>query len=140
MSSCELDSQEGYDFLDALSAPGESVRLCSLTMGFGPHALLLACLVDKLGVTRNDLDRVVVSAPKKGNGNVVRELKERLEKLAKSGPVVAVLDRDRIADLWKNRNDVQIQNGMCHQKHQLKNDHARSSITNLAPPDSLWLT
>jgi len=99
--------------------------------GFGPHELLLSCLVDRCADSSNQADRSrlheklrrhVLSVPKKGNGNVLRELTGRLQKLSKGGPIVAVLDRDRIADLWRGRKDVRVPDGMCHHKVQIKND------------------
>jgi hypothetical protein len=71
------------------------------TKGFGPHDLLVACLADKLGRERREIKGLVTSVPKKGAGNIIRELKTNLTKLNKVGKVFAVIDRDRVADLWK---------------------------------------
>src|SRR5688572_20489274 len=65
---------------------------------FGPHELLVACLTDELGYFPK---RLVASHPKKGNGNVRLALSKDFARLAKSGPVLAVLDRDKIRDLWR---------------------------------------
>ncbi len=70
-----------------------------LAKGFGAHTLLLACLVD-LGVAREDLPRIEAHA-KKGNSNVRKALRTDGARLAKAGPVYAVLDRDKIRELWK---------------------------------------
>lgn len=64
---------------------------------FGPDVLLKACLRDR-GVEPGD----VVALPKKGNGNVVAALKGEYAPLAKSGPVFAVLDSDKVTKLWSN--------------------------------------
>lgn len=67
--------------------------------GFGPHALLVACVADSLGLVPNRLKGLIESHPKKGNGNVIVALRRDLERLANSGPVVAVFDRDKIPEL-----------------------------------------
>lgn len=66
---------------------------------FGPHELLLACLADDLGRDRGALERRVESRPQKGNGSLRKALKQELPRFAKSGPVIAVIDRDQIHDL-----------------------------------------
>jgi hypothetical protein len=71
------------------------------TKGFGPHELLIACLTDELTITRERLVGLLKCHPKKGNGNVRAALQRDLDRLSKSGPVVAVVDRDKIRDLWK---------------------------------------
>lgn len=71
--------------------------------GFGPHELLVSSVADELKVDRSSLKARVVSVPKKGNGNVVKALKYDLGKLKKCGPVVAVIDRDKAAKLWKDK-------------------------------------
>ncbi|MFO0750880.1 MAG: hypothetical protein U1F43_35195 [Myxococcota bacterium] len=47
------------------------------------------------------MNDAIKSLPKRGNGNVGRALKEDVAKLARSGLVVAVIDRDKARDLWK---------------------------------------
>ncbi len=69
--------------------------------GFGPHDLLLACLADDTGGPRDTLKRLVESHPKKGNGNVRAALQRNLAGLSASGPVFAVIDRDKIRQLWR---------------------------------------
>lgn len=73
----------------------------SIRAGFGPHELLVSCLADELPIGRNTIKNLVESNPRKGNGNVRASLKKDLTKLSNSGPVIAVLDRDKILDLWK---------------------------------------
>ncbi|KAB2930077.1 MAG: hypothetical protein F9K24_17970 [Leptonema illini] len=73
----------------------------SIRAGFGPHELLVSCPADELSIERNEIKNLVESNPRKGNGNVRASLKKDLKKLSNSGPVVAVLDRDKILDLWK---------------------------------------
>ena len=64
--------------------------------GFGPHDLLMACVADELGPGHR---RLADPVPLKGSGNVRKRLKRDVEKLRGHGPVVVVLDRDRVADL-----------------------------------------
>lgn len=80
--------------------------------GFGPHELLVACLVDRLvggGATnwarRQELRRFVEDRisprPKKGVGQLRKALEREGEKLANDGPLFAVLDSDRIRERWR---------------------------------------
>lgn len=78
-------------------------QLGGQTKSFGPHELLIACLEDRTGQPRTVLKHLVVSVPLKGNGNVRRALQRNLGKLIQSGPVVAVLDRDKAQDLWSQK-------------------------------------
>lgn len=68
--------------------------------GFGPHELLVACVADALQCERHCVTKYVQSIPRKGNGNVIRALKQDLSKLSRSGPVCAVLDSDQVLNLW----------------------------------------
>ena len=77
-----------------------------LAKGFGPHELLVSCLADDLqpdgaALQRYEVEASVESTPMKGNGKVLRTLKSDLARLRRRGPVVAVLDRDRILDYWQ---------------------------------------
>jgi hypothetical protein len=74
---------------------------------FGPHELVISSVADDLCDDLNDfhlkrafLSRIVVGHPKKGNGSVLAALRRDLE--AFSGPVVAVLDRDKAHKLWSH--------------------------------------
>jgi len=67
--------------------------------GFGPHELLISCLVDELGHPRDSVARAVECHPKKGHGKVLRALRLDFPKLKRLGPVLAVVDRDKIKDL-----------------------------------------
>lgn len=67
---------------------------------FGPHALLLACIEDRTGEDRYALRDRVEPVPKKSNGNVKRALENDAERLHAAGPVVAVLDDDRVKELY----------------------------------------
>jgi hypothetical protein len=71
------------------------------TKGFGPHKLLVACVADKLGRDRQEIDRVISSVAKKGVGNVINALQKNLTKLTKTGLVFAVIDRDKAREIWK---------------------------------------
>ncbi len=70
--------------------------------GFGPHDLLIACIADDLGIDRERLRDRVSSVPKKGVGNVRTALRKDIRRLANSGPVLAVIDRDKVINLWKH--------------------------------------
>lgn len=70
--------------------------------GFGPHDLLLACVADELGIDYKRLRDQVTSSPKKGVSKVRTELQRNFRRLANSGPVIAVVDRDKVIDLWKH--------------------------------------
>ncbi|MFH0902366.1 MAG: hypothetical protein V2A73_17170 [Pseudomonadota bacterium] len=86
--------------------------------GFGPHELLLSCLADDMLLPpgqdqadrfecfRRHLKGVVRSIPQKGNSNVRKALQQNGERLARSGPVFAVVDRDKIRELWKNQESI----------------------------------
>jgi hypothetical protein len=69
-------------------------------MGFGPHEFLLSCLADRLQVERERLVKLVESHPKKGNSNVRKALQKDGRRLARSGLVFAVIDRDKVHALW----------------------------------------
>lgn len=71
-----------------------------IIQGFGPHDLLVSCVADDLQCAPEALKGTVVPVPKKGNGNVMRALEQDLDKLRRSGPVCAVLDRDKAPELW----------------------------------------
>jgi len=78
------------------------------TKSFGPHELLIACVADELVMprghlwvrARDALQRIILSQPKKGIGNVRVSL-QRDVGLLDDGPVFAVVDRDKVRDLWK---------------------------------------
>lgn len=76
--------------------------------GFGPHDLLLACVRDDdPSITPEQfasLPKRVIAVPAKGNGNVIRKLKKDLTNLRARGPVCAVLDRDKVRNLWSSAN------------------------------------
>ena len=73
--------------------------------GFGPHELLLSCVDDELNCGRNQLRNLIESHPKKGIANVRGAIQRDITRLANSGPVFVVVDRDRIRDLWKTSPD-----------------------------------
>jgi hypothetical protein len=69
--------------------------------------LLVACLSDELSselpdVTRHQIQKIVQSHPKKGNAGIRKALQRDLPRLKKSGQVFAVVDSDRVRDLWKH--------------------------------------
>jgi hypothetical protein len=64
--------------------------------------LLLACVADDLGVHPGSLHRDVRSIPRNGNANVRKALQNDLRHLRKIGPVIAIVDWDKIADLWRH--------------------------------------
>lgn len=61
---------------------------------FGPHVLLLACVSDDTGKDRWGLRDSVIAVPKKGNANVLVELRRSTRP-----QVLAVLDWDRAPEL-----------------------------------------
>jgi hypothetical protein len=67
---------------------------------FGPHDLLVSCAADELQCARDEIENYIVSAPKKGNGTVISALQQDAKKLSRSGPVCAVIDRDKVQELW----------------------------------------
>jgi len=72
----------------------------------GPTRLIKACVADwsdALGRSepRYELDRRTQVVYQKGNGNVLRQCRKDSEALCNSGPVIAVLDRDRAHKLWE---------------------------------------
>jgi hypothetical protein len=69
--------------------------------GFGPHELLVSCVADELRRERKKVEKLVESHPKKGVGNVRKALQLNCQRLARHGPVLAVVDRDKIRELWK---------------------------------------
>ena len=71
------------------------------TKGFGAHELRVACVAERLGRRRYEVGKQISSSPKKGAGNVLRALKNDLHRLTKSGPVFAVIDRDKAREIWK---------------------------------------
>ncbi|MBN1612151.1 MAG: hypothetical protein JW940_36305 [Polyangiaceae bacterium] len=74
--------------------------------GFGPHALLVACLVDDEVGTREELSDRLNSIPLKGNGNVLRELRGKAHRILDSGQLFAVFDRDKTHELWPSKDNV----------------------------------
>jgi hypothetical protein len=72
----------------------------TMSKGFGPHELLLSCLEDDSVGTREVLKNAVIPLPKKGNGNVLKELRSNGARLVGLGPLVAVFDRDQAHALW----------------------------------------
>lgn len=73
----------------------------NVAKGFGPHELLLACIADDLGLAREHLKQRLESYPQKGNGSLLKTLQHKLQRLRKTGPVIAVVDRDQLHDLWR---------------------------------------
>ena len=49
-----------------------------MVKGFGPHELLVSCVADELRCARDEVKKLIVSVPKKGNGNVIRALEQEL--------------------------------------------------------------
>jgi hypothetical protein len=75
--------------------------------GFGPHELLMASLADDLGIRPWEVGRLVQSHPKKGNANVRKALQKDIGKLGGTR-VFAVLDRDKVRELWKSRGPMPV--------------------------------
>jgi hypothetical protein len=78
----------------------EDQRAGGPVKGFGPHELLLTCVQEKTGRSREELKRSIRPVPKKGVGNVLNALRVDLPRLENSGPVVAVIDRDKVLNAW----------------------------------------
>jgi hypothetical protein len=74
--------------------------------GFGPHALLVACLVDDGVGTHEELKHRLNSIPLKGNGNVRRALRDKAHRILDSGRLFAVFDRDKAHELWSSKENV----------------------------------
>jgi hypothetical protein len=79
-----------------------------VTKGFGPHELLVSCVADELlasGIperfqsARVLVEEYVYSRPMKGANKVLGELQQKFDKLSRSGPVCAVIDRDKVHKL-----------------------------------------
>jgi hypothetical protein len=70
--------------------------------GFGPHELLLSCVADELNCARDTLKELIESHPKKGNANLRGAIQRDIDRLADVGPVFAVIDRDKVRQLWKS--------------------------------------
>lgn len=85
-----------------------------------PHELLVACVTDKLGLDRTAVKRQAKSVAKKGNGNVVGEVQKNLTKLRNSGPVVVVLDHDRLAELLRRNTGGGLPACMSGQTNRLR--------------------
>lgn len=75
-----------------------------IVKGFGPHELLVSSVADDVKCSRLKISRLIHGIPKKGNTKVVNSLKMDLTNMTRSGPVCAVLDRDKVLDLWKSPN------------------------------------
>jgi hypothetical protein len=59
-------------------------------------------VADHLAIDATQVRPYLLSVPKKGNGNLVRRaLASDLDHLTKTGPVFAVLDRDKVEELWR---------------------------------------
>jgi hypothetical protein len=71
--------------------------------GFGPHELLVACLADELEMPREQLHGRISSLPKKGRDKLREALKHELRRFARLGPVLAILDKDKVRDFWKGQ-------------------------------------
>jgi hypothetical protein len=68
---------------------------------FGPHVLMRACVADRLGRSPwdSELKSLLEPNPRKGNGNVMKQLELNGVGLLGYGPVLALLDRDRMHTL-----------------------------------------
>lgn len=81
---------------------------------FGPDSLLCACVADERQCALFSLKGIIVSIPQNGNGNVIRELQRNLERLRRSGSVLAVLDRDRAHELLpREEQSLRCFSGVC---------------------------
>lgn len=68
------------------------------TKGYGPTALLVACLADTLGLERKEIDNKLSGVPKKGAGNVNKTICNDGARILDAGPLLAVIDRDKVFD------------------------------------------
>jgi len=97
--------------------------------GFGPHDLLLKCLEDDGVGERAKLDHLVRGLPKKGNGNVVKQLSllaPRDGTGPHDGPVLGVLDWDEAPRLGGLPSSVCFAHARFHLGRQLHD--ARSIV------------
>jgi hypothetical protein len=67
---------------------------------YGPHALALACVADRIGCDRWGLTQRVRPVPKGGASKLRAALRDEGTLLAKTGPLVAMFDSDRIRDCY----------------------------------------
>lgn len=68
------------------------------TKGYGPNALLVACLADTLNWERKEIERSLSGIPLKGAGNVIKTLCRDGSRITQAGPLIAVIDRDKVYD------------------------------------------
>jgi len=70
---------------------------------YGPHILVLQCVADRVGGDpRGDLKPLSNAKPMKGSGNLRKELRERGALLQRSGPVVIMVDDDKIRGCYQD--------------------------------------
>lgn len=62
---------------------------------FGPHELLIACLIDDTGMTREELKKILHPVPRKGDGKLKKELNINGLRLLDAGVLCAVFDHDK---------------------------------------------
>ncbi len=67
---------------------------------FGPHTLLLKCIEDDVGKDDKEIGWHIISKPKKGNGNVKKELTSNYKKLSDAGGLCAVFDYDKVHECF----------------------------------------
>lgn len=70
--------------------------------GFAPGALVNACVKDRLAMVAQPIRARIEHVPKKGNGNVLKALKNDFSSLRNDGRVIAVCDRDKFHLLWRD--------------------------------------
>lgn len=81
------------------------------TASFPLHEFVVACVMDDLRGANAapdwyQLTRAFDHQPKNGNAKVLMELSRNLDALLSAGPVVALLDADRIHELFKHGDDA----------------------------------
>ncbi len=64
--------------------------------GFAAHELLCSCLRDRRGLQAHERFRGLESQPRRGVDKVLDTLKDDYHLVSKKGPVIAVVDRDRV--------------------------------------------
>ena len=76
----------------------------SVPASYSSHASRMICsrrVTKMISTARALVKPCVLPVPMKGNGNVIRALQQDVSKLSRSGPVCAVLDRDKAPELWR---------------------------------------
>ncbi|MDX2024386.1 MAG: hypothetical protein SF187_29355 [Deltaproteobacteria bacterium] len=78
----------------------EDARQPVRSKNYGPDQFLARCIADDLGCDLKDALRMFSGQPKKGAGTIKRLLTDEAPLVLNRGPLCAVLDHDKILELW----------------------------------------